>query len=67
MTKNVGKTDKIVRIVVSIALAVLVIFEIIPEPYNYVAFGASLVLLLTSVISFCPLYALIGKSTCEKN
>lgn len=66
MTKNVGKTDKMIRLLAAVLLAMAVIFELIPEPYNYVGFGVSLILLLTSTFNFCPLYMLLGKNTCEK-
>ena len=60
-----GKTDKMIRLIIAVVLAVIVIIEIVPIPYNYVAFAVSLVLLLTSTLNFCPLYALLGKSTCK--
>ena len=65
MKKNVGKKDKMIRLFVATLIAVAVIFEIIPEPYNYVGFAISLILLLTSTLNFCPIYRLLGKSTCE--
>jgi uncharacterized membrane protein len=65
MKKNIGKTDKMIRLLVAVILAVVVIIDIIPKPYSYVAFGLSLILLLTSTLNFCPIYGLLGKSTCE--
>jgi len=66
MKKNVGKKDKMIRLLVATLIAVAVIFELIPEPLNYVGFAISLILLLTSTLNFCPLYALLGKNTCER-
>lgn len=65
MTKNMGKTDKMIRLLAAVLLAVAVILELIPEPYNFIGFGISLILLLTSTFNFCPLYKVLGKSTCE--
>lgn len=65
MKKNIGKTDKMIRLLAAVILAVVVIMEIIPAPFNYVAFGLSAILLLTSTLNFCPIYGLLGKSTCE--
>jgi uncharacterized membrane protein len=65
MKKNVGKKDKMIRLLAATLIAVAVILELIPEPFNYVGFGISLILLLTSTLNFCPLYTLLGKNTCE--
>jgi uncharacterized membrane protein len=66
MKKNVGKKDKMIRLLAATLIAVAVILNLIPEPFNYVGFGISLVLLLTSTLNFCPLYTLLGKNTCER-
>ena len=57
--KNVGSIDRILRIVVGLGLISLV-FVGPQTPWGWVG----IVLLLTAVISFCPLYTLIGIRTC---
>lgn len=62
MTRNIGHTDKVLRILVGIALLALVFVG--PEtPLGY--FGV--VPLLTGLTGFCPLYALLGISTCSRD
>ena len=57
--KNVGSIDRILRIVVGLGLISLV-FVGPQTPWGWVG----VVPLLTAVISFCPLYTLIGIRTC---
>ena len=57
--KNVGTIDRILRIVVGLGLISLV-FVGPQTPWGWVG----IVPLLTAVISFCPLYTLIGVRTC---
>jgi hypothetical protein len=57
--KNVGSIDRILRIVVGLGLISLV-FVGPQTPWGWVG----VVPLLTAVISFCPLYTLIGVRTC---
>lgn len=61
MKSNVGGVDKILRIVVGLGLLSLVL--ILEGPARWWGL-VGLVPLLTGVVNFCPLYALIGVSTC---
>jgi len=58
--RNVGSIDRIVRVVVGLAL--LSLWFVLSGPARYVAL-AGLVPLLTAAIGFCPLYTLIGLKT----
>jgi hypothetical protein len=61
MKANVGGIDRVLRIVVGVA--VLSLFFILEGNARY--FGLiGLVPLLTAFVRFCPLYAIIGVSTC---
>ena len=62
-----GKADKAIRLIVAILLAVAVILEWIPKPWNYVAFAIASIFVITSFVNFCPLYAIFGASTCKKD
>lgn len=66
MKANMGKRDKFIRIGVSIILSILVATEIITGTLAFVALGVGIVFLLTSFISFCPLYSLLGINTDTK-
>jgi hypothetical protein len=65
MKKNIGKTDKLIRLSIALVLGLLVFFDILPHPYQWVALGGAAMLAITSITSFCGLYAIFGKSTCE--
>lgn len=59
MNKNVGGIDKVLRIVAGLALIGLTVMGVLPV-WGYVG----LVPLATGLMGWCPLYPLIGLSTC---
>jgi hypothetical protein len=61
MTTNVGGIDRILRIVVGIA--VLALFFVLEGNARYWAL-VGLVPLFTGLFSTCPLYSIIGVNTC---
>jgi uncharacterized membrane protein YGL010W len=63
MKQNVGSTDKLVRLALAIVLIVLYYKEVLTGTLGYVALGLALVLTITSLISFCPLYVPFGLKT----
>ncbi len=65
MTKNIGQTDKIIRIVLGLGLAALDFFEVVKGPFSWILSVVAVVLIATALINFCPLYTLLGKNTCE--
>jgi hypothetical protein len=67
MIKNVGKTDKMVRVFLAIVLAGLDYFKVVTGEYSWILTVVAIVLLVTSFVSFCPLYKILGKNTCEIN
>lgn len=64
MKANVGTIDRLFRIVVGVGLIAAGFLAGLAAPWNYVAMGVGAVLALTAIISFCPLYAVIGANTC---
>jgi hypothetical protein len=65
MKKNMGATDKGIRVTIAIVIALLYYFNIVEEILAYILMALAIVFLLTSFISFCPLYAPFGISTCK--
>ena len=61
-----GSLDKGIRIVIAIAIALLYYFNIIEGTLAYVLMALAIVFLLTSFISFCPLYLPFGWNTCKR-
>ncbi len=66
MNANVGKLDRIVRIVAGIVLAVLYFNGTLTGTLGVVLLVVGIVLILTALIKFCPLYRVIGMSSCRK-
>lgn len=66
MKKNMGAIDKGVRIVAAIVIALLYYFNVIEGTLAYILMAVSIIFLLTSFISFCPLYTLFGMNTCKR-
>lgn len=65
MKKNMGKTDKLIRLFVVIGIALLSYFEVVSGMLSYILLGVAGIFLLTSFLNFCPLYTLIGVNTCS--
>ena len=65
MRKNMGGLDKAIRLVVAVVLAVLYFTNTITGTFALVAAIAAAIFTLTSIISFCPLYTLLGINTCK--
>ncbi len=66
MKTNMGTLDRILRVVVAVVIAVLYFTGTISGTLGYVLLALGGIFLLTSVISFCPLYLPFGISTCPK-
>ncbi len=58
--KNVGSVDKILRIIVGLAL-IAIVFVGPQTPWGWIG----VIPLLTALIGFCPLYKVIGVNTCR--
>ena len=56
MKKNMGPTDRIIRIIIAIILTTLYYTDIITGTLGIVLIILSVVFVLTSLISICPLY-----------
>jgi hypothetical protein len=60
-----GSTDRTIRLIVAAAAAILYFTGTLTGTIGIVALVVAAIFTLTSVISFCPLYALVGASTCK--
>jgi hypothetical protein len=66
MKKNMGSMDKVVRIIVAIVLIMLYATGMISGTIGMVLLALAGIFVLTSLMSFCPLYLPFGISTCKK-
>jgi hypothetical protein len=63
MKKNLGMTDKIIRGTVAAIIALLYLANIITGTTALILGSIALILFITSVISFCPMYSIFGHNS----
>lgn len=66
MKKNMGSTDKIIRVLIAIFIAILYLTEAISGTLGLILLAFAITFLITSFVSFCPLYALLGIRSSKK-
>ncbi len=66
MKSNIGTTDKIVRILLAIVIAVLYFTKVISGTPGIILLALGVILLLTALINFCPIWAMLGINTKKK-
>jgi len=65
MKKNMGTLDRSIRVILAILFAYLYFSETFTGTLGYVLLGFGAIFLLTSLVSYCPLYPLLGINTCK--
>ncbi|MBI9035622.1 MAG: DUF2892 domain-containing protein [Bacteroidales bacterium] len=65
MTHNVGKIDRMIRLILAALLATLYFTHLLEGSWAVVASGAAIVLFVTSLRSCCPIYPILGFGTCQ--
>jgi uncharacterized membrane protein YtjA (UPF0391 family) len=64
MKKNMGTTDKVIRIILAIVAGVLYFTGTVSGTVGIILLVLAGIFVLTSLVSFCPLYAPFGIKTC---
>lgn len=64
MKKNMGNADRIIRLLIAVVIGILYFTNIISGTLGIVLLVLAGVFVLTSLVSFCPLYTLVGLNTC---
>ncbi len=67
MKKNMGSTDRIIRLVLAAIMAYLYFGGVVTGTLGIVLAVVAGVFVLTSLVSFCPLYTLVGMNTCKQD
>lgn len=62
MSTNIGSVDRVIRIVIGLALLWYALLAA-PTGYNWVGW-IGVIPLLTALVGFCPLYTILGINTC---
>ncbi|MBK6947465.1 MAG: DUF2892 domain-containing protein [Haliscomenobacter sp.] len=66
MKKNMGNTDRLIRVVIALVITGLYLTNVIPGTLGIVLMVLAIVFLATSLIQTCPLYLPFGISTRPK-
>ena len=64
MKKNMRNADRMIRILLAAVFAVLYFTGTVTGTFGIVLLVLGAVFVLTSLVSFCPLYTLLGLNTC---
>lgn len=65
MKKNLGNTDKLIRLVIALVIAVLYFTNMIDGTLAIVLGIVAFAMVVTSLLSYCRLYAILGCNTCK--
>jgi len=66
MKRNMGYSDRTIRIVLAAAFAYLYFAGFVTGILGLILVILGSVFVVTSVIGFCPLYAVFGFNTCQE-
>jgi hypothetical protein len=61
-----GSVDRMIRLILALVIVILFLSNIIMGTLGIVLMVIAAILVLTSLVSFCPLYTLFGVNTCSK-
>lgn len=64
---NIGKIDRLIRIIAAVVLIVLHYTKVTPTQYGDISLVIAAILAMTSLRKCCPLYALMGFGTCSNS
>lgn len=71
MKINMGQTDRMIRFVIGIALLAFAFLSGSSLNANaFIHYGAiivGIVMIVVSIVRFCPIYPLLGINTCKKS
>lgn len=66
MKPNMGNIDKIIRIIIAVTIVALFLTHVISGTLGIILLVLAGIFVLTSFISFCPMYLPFGISTRKK-
>jgi hypothetical protein len=67
MKKNVGTIDKTIRILIAVVMVILYFTHVISGVAGIILLALSAVLVVTSLLSFCPIWQAFGLSTTKRD
>jgi hypothetical protein len=63
MKRNIGTIDRIMRIVTAVVIAVLFYTNVLTGTLGIVLLALAIIFAVTSLISICPIYLVLGLNT----
>lgn len=66
MKTNMGGIDKIIRVIIALFIGILIMADVVSGTLAIVLGIVAVILVLTSLIGFCGLYAVFGIKTCKR-
>ena len=66
MKKNMGNTDKVIRLLIALVIVVLHFANVLTGTWAIILYIVAAVLILTSILGICPAYLPFGISTLKK-
>jgi hypothetical protein len=66
MKKNVGTIDKVIRILIAVTVVVLYFTHVISGTLAIILLIVAAILVVTSLVSFCPIWLALGMNTNKK-
>lgn len=67
MTKNMSTVDRSIRVVLAVVFTYLYFSGAVAGTIGLILFILAIVFLLTSLLTFCPIYTMFGFSTNKKS
>lgn len=67
MKKNIGTLDRYIRILIAVVIGILYFTGVISDTLALILGAVAIILLLTSFVNFCPIWAAFGIDTRKKN
>jgi Protein of unknown function (DUF2892) len=65
MNKNLGKADRIIRLIGAVVLFDLAARKTMTGFWDILLFAIAIILLVTALVGLCPIYAMFGFRTCS--
>jgi hypothetical protein len=65
MNKNMGNLDKLIRVLLAMVFVILYLTGAVAGTLGLALVAIAVLFVLTSLVSFCPLYTIFGINTCS--
>lgn len=66
MKKNLGSIDRSIRLIIAVVLVSLYLSGVVTGTWAVAGLGVAAIMVLTSLMNYCPIYGLLGVNTGPK-